>query len=147
MTIMDAQNMVPECQEKLQGETQKSWKLRSLRTDQALGHRQERTRRASDAASVQLGNTNNSCCGGATAGISTVFEDLWNRRTHVPPGTLKAEVRTLQEWYARLSAEVEDGPRQSLQKERTRCHRQSRQSNCRVSTWMKYVFIYFWMIL
>ena len=36
---------------------------------------------------------------------STFFEDLWNRRAQFPPGNYRAEVRNLQEWCARLSAE------------------------------------------
>ena len=40
--------------------------------------------------------------------VVEVFEGLWNRRAKFPPGTFRAEVRHLQGWCARLSAEVEE---------------------------------------
>ena len=80
---------------------------RTFRTRSRAWKNTKEGRRASDAGSVQQCNTNNSCCGGAAAAISAVFKDLWNRRTQFPPGTLRGEVRNLQEWCARLNAEVE----------------------------------------
>ena len=52
-------------------------------------------RRASDAGSVQQGNTNTSCCGGA-AGTVVEHQALF-----------RVEVPNLQEWCACFVAEVE----------------------------------------
>ena len=49
---------------------------RTIRTKSGTWKTQE-GRRAGSAGSVQQGNTNTSCCGGAAAGISPVFEDLY----------------------------------------------------------------------
>ena len=57
-------------------------------------------RRASDVGSMQQDSTNTLCCGGVAAGIQ--------KDRNSPPCTLSAEVRNLQEWCARLSAEVEN---------------------------------------
>ena len=63
-------------------------------------------RRAIDAGSVQNNNANTSCCGGAAPRMQTVFEDLWNRKTQVPPDVFRSELGYLQAWLARFSAEM-----------------------------------------
>ena len=106
-TIKDAQTVVQDAQEEPPNNAQHVVDIQkesrsSKKKSRVLKTQTKDERRASEAGSVQQGSANSSCCGGASAGMQTVFEDLCNRRTQFPPGTF----RHLQSSSAQLERSV-----------------------------------------
>ena len=93
-TVRDAQKMLQDAQEELQHSAENMWTFRRKCKTSRTTSRISRTRRATDAGSVQRCSMNISGCGRAAAGLPTVFEDLCRRRTQFPQGTLMQKYAT-----------------------------------------------------